>query len=135
MTGSNHQVFPFLMFEGVAEEAMTFYTSLFPRSEIVSITRYGADEPDREGTVMQAVFSIKGQMIMCIDSHIKHNFTFTPAFSLFVICDSAEEVDRAFEQLSQGGFTLMPLGEYPFSPRFTWVQDRYGVSWQLSLQA
>jgi predicted 3-demethylubiquinone-9 3-methyltransferase (glyoxalase superfamily) len=123
----------FLMFQGNdAEEAITFYTSLIEDSEITSITRYGADGPGKEGSVIQASFSLKGQSFMCIDSYVKHAFTFTPSFSIFLTCDSEEEVDRLFEALSTSGSVLMPLGEYPFAKRFGWLNDRFGISWQLS---
>lgn len=69
---------------------------------------------------------------MCMDSPIKHEFTFTPAISLFVTCETESEIDELFEKLSQGGGVLMPLDSYPFSKKFAWVADRYGVSWQLS---
>jgi predicted 3-demethylubiquinone-9 3-methyltransferase (glyoxalase superfamily) len=123
----------FLMFEGKAEEAMNFYTSLFDNSKIISIIRYGANEAGAEGTVKHAVFSLNGQEFMCIDSIVKHDFTFTPAISLYVTCDTEYEIDQAFAQLSQDGHVLMPLAAYPFSEKFGWVTDKYGVSWQLSL--
>ncbi|MGE5403379.1 MAG: VOC family protein, partial [Candidatus Saccharibacteria bacterium] len=87
-----------------------------------------------EGTVMHAVFSLKGQQLMCIDSNVEHQFTFTPAISLYVYCDSEGELDQCFEQLAQNGIVLMPLAAYPFSSKFGWVQDKFGVSWQLSLR-
>ncbi|MGK9253037.1 VOC family protein [Paenibacillus sp. P22] len=127
------KVTPFLMFEGNAEAAMKEYISVIEDSEITSITRYGADEPGPEGTVKQAAFSLKGQEIMCVDSFVKHAFTFTPSFSLFLACDTEEEVERVFARLSEGGEVLMPLGEYPFSRKFGWIVDKFGVSWQLSL--
>lgn len=127
------QVTPFLMFEGKAEEAMDFYVSLFPDSEVVSIVRYGPGQPGAEGSVMHAVFTVAGQRVMCIDSPAKHGFTFTPSFSLFVDCESEEELDRLFAALSEGGATMMPLGDYGFSRRFGWCADRFGVSWQLNL--
>ena len=122
---------PFLMFEGAAEAAMNFYASLFPGSTIDSITRYGASGPGPEGSVMQAAMTLKGQKLFFIDSPVKHAFTFTPAISLMVDCDSAAEVDRLFNALSEQGKTLMPLDAYPFANRFAWVNDRFGVSWQL----
>ncbi|CDN40977.1 hypothetical protein BN871_AA_00030 [Paenibacillus sp. P22] len=70
---------------------------------------------------------------MCVDSFVKHAFTFTPSFSLFLACDTEEEVERVFARLSEGGEVLMPLGEYPFSRKFGWIVDKFGVSWQLSL--
>lgn len=124
---------PFLMFEGKAEEAMNFYVSLFENSRVTNIKRYGPGEAGAEGSVMQATFSLAGQAIMCIDSPMKHGFTFTPAMSLFVDCGTAEEIDKLFAKLSESGQVLMPLGDYGFSRRFAWVSDRYGVSWQLNL--
>lgn len=123
----------FLMFEGKAEEAMNFYISLFPGSSIVSISRYGKEGPGQEGSVVQAVFSLGDQRFMCIDSHVKHQFTFTPSVSLFVQCESDEEIDRLFARLSENGAILMPLGNYGFSRKFGWCADRFGVSWQLTL--
>lgn len=124
---------PFLMFTGQAEEAMSFYLSLFPGSEIVDLRRYGAGEAGPEGSVMQATISLAGQTLMCIDSPVKHDFSFTPAFSLFVDCGSEEEVRRLAAALAEGGEVLMPLDAYGFSRLFAWVNDRYGVSWQLNL--
>jgi len=124
---------PFLMFEGQAEAAMNFYTSLFANSKIVSITRYGPDQPGEEGTVMHALFSLNGQEFMCIDSSISHGFTFTPSISIYVECESEAEVDRLFAALSEDGAVMMPLDSYPFSARYAWLADRFGVSWQLSL--
>jgi predicted 3-demethylubiquinone-9 3-methyltransferase (glyoxalase superfamily) len=124
---------PFLMFEGRAEEAMTFYVSLFPDAKVRDIVRYGAGQAGAEGSVMKASFSVAGQTVMCIDSPVKHAFTFTPAFSLFVECESEVDIERFAAALAAGGTVLMPLGDYGFSRRFTWLNDRFGVSWQLNL--
>jgi len=124
---------PFLMFEGQAETAMDFYLTLFDRAKILSITRYGPGEAGKEGSVMHAVFSLDGQEFMCIDSSVPHEFTFTPSVSIHVQCSSVSEIDRLFEKLSNGGQILMPLDEYPFSKRYAWLADRFGVSWQLTL--
>jgi len=126
-------VMPFLMFEGTAEEAMNFYTSVIEDSAITSITRYGPNENGTEGSVMQATFTLKGQSFMCIDSHVKHQFTFTPSFSIFVVCDTEEELEQLYTQLSSGGKLLMPMDNYGFSKKFAWVNDKFGVSWQLNL--
>ena len=123
----------FLMFEGHAEEAMSFYISLFENSRVLNLARYGPDQPDFEGKVLHAVFELNGQEFMCMDSNIQHGFTFTPSMSLFIICKSEPEIDRLYKQLSQGGQVLMELDRYPFSEKFTWVNDRFGVSWQLNL--
>ncbi len=122
-----------LMFEGKAEEAMNHYASIFSGSEILDIVRYGPGEAGAEGSVMLATFSIGGQVLMCIDSYVKHAFTFTPSMSLFVDCDTADEIRRITSALSEGGEVFMPLGDYGFSREFAWVSDRFGVSWQLNL--
>lgn len=127
------KVTTFLMFEGKAEEAMTFYVSLFPDAKVVSIMRYGPGEPGPEGTIKHATFSIAGQQLMCIDSYVEHGFTFTPAMSLFVTCESEPEIDGLFAKLSKDGQVAMPLDAYPFARKFAWVADRFGVSWQLIL--
>jgi predicted 3-demethylubiquinone-9 3-methyltransferase (glyoxalase superfamily) len=132
---STQKVTTFLMFEGVAEEAMTFYVSLFKDAEVVNVNRYSADAAGKEGSVEHATFSLAGQQFMCIDSPAEHAFTFTPSNSLYVQCDDEAEIDRLYAALGDGGSALMPLGNYGFSPRFGWVNDRYGVSWQLNLPA
>lgn len=128
------KVITFLMFTGRAEEAMNLYTSLFKQSEILSITRYGANEAGAEGTVQHATFTLNGQEFMCIDSSAQHAFAFTPSISLYVRCDTEEEIDTVFANLSQDGQIFMPLDRYPFSQKFGWLSDRYGVSWQLNLE-
>lgn len=120
------------MFQGNAEEAINHYISLFEQSEVKDITYYGLNEEGIEGKVRQAVFTLKGQEYMCIDSNIEHSFTFTPAFSLFVVCDTEDEVEMLFKGLSEGGSVLMPLAKYTFSNKFCWIADKFGVSWQLS---
>jgi predicted 3-demethylubiquinone-9 3-methyltransferase (glyoxalase superfamily) len=115
------------MFTGAADAAMAWYTSLFPDARIDAVTRAA------DGTVQHAVFTLQGQRFRCFDSPPVHDFTFTPSFSLFITCDSAAEVDRLCAALAEDGQVLMPLDAYPFSPRYAWVQDRFGVSWQISL--
>lgn len=123
----------FLMFTGEAEAAMSFYVSLFPQSRILSMERYGPDGPGPEGTVKLAQFELNGTRLMCIDSPAPHAFTFTPAMSLFLDFDDLAALEGAFTRLSEGGQVLMPPDAYGFSTRFAWVQDRFGVSWQLNL--
>jgi predicted 3-demethylubiquinone-9 3-methyltransferase (glyoxalase superfamily) len=125
---------PFLLFEGRAEEAMNFYVSLFSGGEITEIVRYASGQAGAERSVMKAVFTVGGQSIMCADSVVQHAFTFSPATSLFVTCESEAEIRRLFAALSEGGNQFMPLGEYGFSRKFAWVSDRFGVSWQLNLE-
>lgn len=132
-TAGHQKITTFLMFEGSAGEAMEFYTSLFDDGEIVAVSRYGVSEEGTEGTVRHAVFRIAGQEFMCIDSAVSHTFTFTPSVSLYVRCANEEEIERLHTRLSAGGQELMPLGSYGFSTRFGWVNDRFGVSWQIDL--
>jgi len=132
---ATRKITTFLMFEGNAEEAMNFYLSLFDDAEIISITRYGADGPGADGSVQHASFSLAGERFMCIDSPMKHEFTFTPSMSLFVQCEDEAEIDRLYAALAEQGAELMPLGNYGFSAKFGWVNDRFGVSWQLNLPA
>ena len=128
------KVTPFLMFQdGKAEEAMEYYTSLIEDSEIKSITRYGAEGPGEEGTVVQAVFSLKGQDFMCIDSYVNHEFTFTPSFSIYLTCDTEKEIDELYNKMIRNGTALMPINNYGFSEKFGWLVDQFGVSWQLNL--
>ncbi|PHB09973.1 hypothetical protein COE81_02570 [Bacillus wiedmannii] len=133
MSNTNQKITTFLMFEGKAEEAMNFYTSLFDQSEIVNISRYDENGPGKEGTVIHATFTLNGQEFMCIDSYVKHGFIFTPSMSLYVTCETEEEIETVFHKLAQDGSVLMPLGSYPFSKKFGWLNDKYGVSWQLTL--
>ena len=89
--------------------------------------------PHIEGGVMHSTFTLKGQEFMAIDSPIHHKFSFTPAISMMVDCKSEEEIDHVYARLSEGGEVLMELGEFPGFKKFGWVQDRFGVSWQLEL--
>lgn len=127
----NNKVTTFLMFNGEAEEAMNFYISLFKNSEIKSIIRYKKNEAGKEGSVMNAVFSLKGQEFICIDSPVNHDFIFTPAISLFVKCESEEEISSLFKKLSENGKVFMPMDSYGFSEKYSWLEDKHGVSWQL----
>ena len=126
-------VTPFLMFTGKAEEAMRFYATTFPRSRIVSIARYGADGPGAAGTVHQARLAIGDLELMFFDSFVKHDFGFTPAISFFMDCESGEELRAIAKSLSDGGQVAMPVDRYDFAELFGWITDRFGISWQLSL--
>lgn len=126
-------VCPFLMFQGDAERAIDFYISIIPGSRVVDIVRYPADGPGPEGSIMKATVSIAGHTVLCTDSFVKHDFTFTPAFSFWMDCESEAQLADLFGALSAGGGVLMPLDDYGFSRQFGWCADRFGISWQLNL--
>jgi predicted 3-demethylubiquinone-9 3-methyltransferase (glyoxalase superfamily) len=111
---------------GKAEEAVNLYVSLVDDSRVDEVVRQG-DE------IQRILFTLAGRPFTAMDSGAAHDFTFTPAISLTVEFSDAARLDAAFAALSDGGGVLMPLAEYDFSPRFAWVADRFGVSWQLIL--
>ena len=124
---------PFLMFQhGEAADAMAFYTALFPDGTVLTDQRYGPEGPGPEGTVVVAEFTAAGQKIRISDSFVRHDFDFTPSLSLFVTFESRDELERAYTALVEGGAALMPLDDYGFGP-FGWVNDRFGVAWQLNV--
>lgn len=125
------KITPFLWFNDNAEEAVALYTSAFKDSKILSTMRYGDAGPAPKGSIMTVSFLLEGQAFTALNGG--PIYTHTPATSLFVQCASREEVDALWARLSEGGTVLMELGEYPFSERYGWVSDRFGVSWQLSL--
>lgn len=129
------QITTFLTFqENNAEEAMNFYVELFDNSEILEIQRHGKDGPAKEGTIMMAKFQLNGKEFICSDSYVKHEWTFTPAVSMFVECKTENELEKLFKKLSEDGKVFMGLDNYGFSRKFGWVGDKFGISWQLNLQ-
>lgn len=123
---------PFLMFQGRAQEAMDYYMEIFEDAEIRYVKEYDADIPEMQGKVMQGVIRIHDQLIMLMDSNVPHEFSFTPSMSFFIECNSMMEIEHSYQKLKKKGAILMPLDEYGFSDSFSWVQDQFGVSWQLN---
>lgn len=127
------KISPCLWFDQQAEEAAALYTSLFADSHIGQTERYdaaGAAVSGRaEGSVMTVACTLAGQDVLLLNGGPL--FTFTPAISFFVTCKTAEEVDTLYAKLAEGGEVLMPLQKYDFSEKYAWVNDRFGVSWQL----
>jgi len=113
------KITPFLWFDDQAEEAMNFYVSIFKNSKVVSITRYGDEGPGPKGTVMVASFQLDGQEFLALNGGPQ--FTFSPAVSFVVNCETQKEVDEFWEKLSQGGE----------KNQCGWLQDKYGLSWQV----
>lgn len=124
-----------LWFDDHAEEAAKFYTSVFPNSKVGDITRYGKEGYEihkrPEGSVMTVEFILNGMEFMGLNGG--PIFKFNPSISFFVVCETVKETDEIWSKLSAGGFILMSLGKYDWSERYGWVQDRYGLSWQISL--
>jgi len=128
------KITPFLWFAKNAEEAMNFYTFVFSSSKILSIQRYPEKVPadflkGMEGRVLTGIFELEGQRFMAIDGGPQ--FKFNPSISFQVKCSTQKEVDEFWNKLSDNGEILMPLDKYPFSDRYGWCNDRYGVSWQV----
>ena len=129
------QIATFLTFqENNAEEAMNFYVGLFENSRIIDIQRHGKDGPGKEGTIFYAIFELNGSNFACSDSPIKHEWTFTPGVSIWVECKTDDEIEYLFSKLSEDGNILMPLDNYGWSLKFAFVEDQFGVSWQLNLK-
>lgn len=125
---------PFLMFQGKGREALDFYLATFPGAQVEGLQLYGPGEPSPEGTVRSAVLIVGGQRLRLFDSPPVHAFSFTPAISFFLDCESEAQLrDLAAALSDNGGAFLMPIGNYGFSALFAWVNDRFGVSWQLNL--
>jgi predicted 3-demethylubiquinone-9 3-methyltransferase (glyoxalase superfamily) len=129
------KIIPNLWFDDRAEEAATFYTSLFDHSRITTITRFheAGEEVHGQpgGSVATVEFEIAGYRVVALNGG--PHFSFTPAISFFVVCESRGEIDELWRRLSEGGEVMMPLEAYDWSERYGWVQDRYGLTWQLSL--
>src|SRR5215831_4779211 len=114
------KITPFLWFDGKAEQAAKFYTTTFNNGKI------------RRISPISARFTLAGLDFIALNGGPQ--FKFTPVFSFFVICKTRQEIDRLWKKLIAGGMALMGLDKYPFSERFGWVQDKFGVSWQLNLE-
>lgn len=117
---------PQLMFQRDLGEVVALWTQAFPDMVVTELST--PDEPRRVSV------NPAGQELILFHSPVSHEFDFTPSISLTVTCDRADEVDHLAAVLGKGGKVFMPLDSYPFSPRFTWVADRFGVSWQLMQQ-
>ena len=113
------KITPFLWFDGKAEEAMNFYVSVFKNSKVVRVSRYGEAGPGPKGTLMSATFQLEGQDFFALNGGPQ--FTFTPAISFFVNCETQQEVNELWDKLSDGGK----------KERCGWLQDKYGLSWQI----
>ena len=113
------KITPFLWFDGNAEEAMNHYVSTFRNSRVVRVSRYGDAGPGPKGSVMTATFELEGQQFHALNGG--PHFKFTPAISLYVDCETQEEVDELWDKLSAD----------PSAEQCGWLKDRFGLSWQI----
>lgn len=121
------KIVPHLWYDKEAKEAALFYISLFENSKFVSSKVIKNPPPFDDAEIVS--FELAGQHFVSISAG--PYFKFNPSISLMVACSTSEEVERLWKSLSVGGIELMPLGEYPFSKKYAWIQDRFGLSWQL----
>ncbi len=120
------KITPHLWFDKEAKEAGAFYTTVFPGSRVKNTTTL---HNTPSGSVDIVTIELAGQELTLLSAGPL--FKFTPAISFLVLCETKEEVDALWSELSRGGTALMELGSYPFSERYGWTQDRYGLSWQV----
>ena len=129
------KITPFLWIDNQTEEAVNFYTSIFNNSKIKIVTHNSPESArmsgKNEGSVLSISFQIEGQEFTALNGG--PFFQINPSISFFVHCDTAEEIDRLWSKLSDGGEVLMELDKYPFNEKYGWVKDKFGVSWQLIL--
>lgn len=132
---TQQKIIPCLWFDHQAKAAAEFYISLFKDSQIGTISHYGKEGFDihgqPEGKVMTVEFELAGYKFVGLNGG--PHFNFTPAISFFVTCESAAEVDTLWQKLSAGGSVLMELNKYDWSEKYGWLQDQYGLSWQIAL--
>lgn len=129
----NQKISQCLWFDDQAEEAANFYTSIFNNSKIGTIARYSADTPSNKpkGSVLTVVFEISGNQFTALNGGPE--FKPNPSISFFVVCETVEETDSLWQKLSEKGNVLMPLDKYDWSEKYGWVQDRFRISWQISV--
>lgn len=130
----NQKITPFLWFDDKAEEAMNFYVSVFPNSEITLLKRWPSNTPfpvesTKPGTVQSGSFILDGRQFYAFDAGPM--FRFNSSISFFAVFETATEVDAVWNKLIEGGETLMPLDAYKWSERYGWLTDRFGISWQI----
>lgn len=123
---TQQKIVPHLWFDKEAREAAAFYTSLLPDSKVTNVTTL-RDTPSGDTDLVS--FTLAGQEFMAISAGPL--FTFNPSISFHLKCRTTDEVDTLWAKLAEGGTVLMPLDTYPFSHRYGWLQDKYGLSWQV----
>ena len=130
------KITPFLWFDTQAEDAVKFYTSIFDNSKILNVSRYDESSSKatgmKEGSAFVISFQLEGQNFTAMNAgpHFKLN----ESISLFAYCESDEKIEKIYNKLCEGGKILFPLDKYDWSPRYAWVVDKFGLSWQLDVE-
>lgn len=127
---ATQKITPFLWFDGKAKEAATFYTSVFSNSKIVTMKPWPEGSPFPSDQIMNATFELNGQQFYAFDAGPM--FKFNPSISFYVVCETMEETDSIWQKLAEGGNVMMSLDKYDWSEKYGWLQDRFGISWQVS---
>ncbi|HYW95571.1 MAG TPA: VOC family protein, partial [Bacteroidales bacterium] len=135
LESANQKIIPFIWFTDKAEEAVSFYMSVFRNSKTGRVTRYhgaSAEASGRpEGSVMTVDFQLEGMRFTAING--EPGYKINPSVSFYVSCRTEGEIDELWSKLSEQGTVLMKLDKYPFNDKYGWVRDKFGVSWQLIL--
>jgi predicted 3-demethylubiquinone-9 3-methyltransferase (glyoxalase superfamily) len=131
-----HKITPFLWFNTEAEDAVEFYTIIFNNSKILDISRYNEAAANasgmKTGSAFVISFQLEGQNFTAMNGG--PNFKLNESISLFVYCESDAKIEKVYNQLCKGGKVLFPLDKYDWSPRYAWVVDKFGLSWQLDVE-
>lgn len=127
-------IMPFLTFNGEAEEALEYYQEVFKEAEVKMLNRYDEDS-DMAGKVLQGAISIQDQLIMVNDINASEEFKFTPSMSFLIECLTRDEIELYYRKLKKKGAIQVPLDDYGNRTFFAWVQDQFGVSWQLNFKS
>lgn len=126
---TSQNITPFLWFDNQAEEAINFYVSIFSDSEILQLKKWPEGGPFPPDTIQSGSFILEGVQFFAFDAGPQ--FQFNPSISFFVVCETEADVDELWSKLIEGGEPLMPLDHYPWSKRYGWLTDQFGLSWQL----
>ncbi len=130
-------IIPCLWYDNEAEEAVKFYSSLFDESKVNRILHFGKEgfefHHKPEGSVMTVEFELNGQKFLALNGG--PDIRFSEAVSLFVYCESEERINFLYQKLSEVGSINMPLDKYDWSPKYAWVKDKFGLSWQLDIES
>ena len=129
------KITPFLWFDNQAEDVASFYTTIFDNSKILNVSRYNEESAkvsgQKSGSAMTVSFQLEGQTFTALNGGPQ--FMLNQSISFFVYCESDSKIENVFKKLSENGKVIFPLDKYDWSPRYAWVIDQFGLSWQLDV--